>query len=98
MFSEIKSFLRDIDLIGSLGGADQNSIFVLLAMTNLDGAVIARQRLRKKLDEMEITLKDQQVKIEPVISVSTPRKGTHFDLRLYLGMARKDHLKEKQGL
>ena len=97
MFSEIKSFLRDIDLIGSLGGPDQNSIFVLLAMTDLDGAVIARQRLRKKLDEMEITLKDQQVKIEPVISVSTPIKGTHFDLRLYLEMARKDHLKEKQG-
>ncbi|NLG15960.1 MAG: hypothetical protein GX556_01360 [Fibrobacter sp.] len=94
LFSAAKELLRDIDLIGFTHEPDFGVIFVLLAMTGREGALIVKERLRKRIGELKVVIENQEFSIEPVVSVTTPVENTNVDLKTYLELAVKTHREE----
>lgn len=94
LFLAVKELLRDIDLIGFIQEPETGVIFVLLAMTDSTGAGVARERLRQKINTLQLTINDQICSIEPAISITTPTDEKPIDLKTFLETAKKNHVEE----
>ncbi len=94
LFSAVKELLRDIDLIGFTHEPDFGVIFVLLAMTGREGALIVKERLKKRIGELKVVIENQEFSIEPAISVTTPAENMNVELKTYLELAVKAHREE----
>lgn len=94
LFTIIKKLLRDIDLIGTLGGKDEFSVFAILTLTAEDGAKVVRNRIINHINSIQITLQNQKIKIIPVISTTSPVNDRNINLNTFLDLARKNHNNE----
>ena len=63
-------------------------------MTDSTGAGVARERLRQKINNLQLTIDDQVCSIEPAISITIPSDEKPFDLKVFLETAKKNHLEE----
>lgn len=91
----MKKLLRDIDLIGSLGKVDENSIFIILPMTNEYGADVVKGRLAKKFSQTDFELDGQVVKLEVTQSVSPFSSDKTPDYKSYIEFVNKMHKLEE---
>jgi hypothetical protein len=91
IYSIVKSTLRDIDLVGTLGGDDDHMILALLSMTPADGAGVVQKRLIKKLSDRHFKRSSGTVNILPHISLSSPEQNAAKDLKSYIELAKNNH-------
>jgi len=90
----IRSLLRDLDLIGSLGKVESNSLFVILPMTNEAGARIVKKRFEEALSKGIFTFEEKPLQVRITISV-TPFDGTRAqDFKSYIALIKSDHTRE----
>jgi hypothetical protein len=94
LFSLVKDLLRDIDLIGSVDSSEEHSIFTLLTMTGEDGAIVVQRRIIQKISTTQFKYKDSSVKIEPLVSITSPVKEITKDLSLFLEVVKSNHQRE----
>lgn len=94
LFVIVKQMLRDIDLIGSLGGEDEHAVFVLLTMTAIEGARVVQERVIEKIRSKEFKYGNTSLRIDPVVSVTVPDKNVTRDSKSYLEIARKNHKRD----
>ncbi|MFP4240416.1 MAG: hypothetical protein ACLFQB_00460 [Chitinispirillaceae bacterium] len=95
VFSCTKALLRDIDLIGAIDIFKNPAIFAILSMTDEKGALIVKDRIKKKIEDSSFILNNKEAKIKARVSVTVPDDKIK-DLRSYLEKTRKDHGSEKQ--
>lgn len=96
IISIIKKLLRDIDLIGFLDDLGREFIFILLAMTNTDGAQAVKKRIYKAISSTKFNATGGKHSIELVISITSPQPNIK-NYRSYIEMIRKNHGKELQN-
>ncbi|MDO5576010.1 MAG: hypothetical protein Q4F84_02925, partial [Fibrobacter sp.] len=92
-----KKLLRDIDLIGFLDELGRESIFILLAMTNTDGAQVVKRRIYKAMSLSKIKTPKGKLSVELVISITSPQPNIK-NYRSYIEMVRKNHEKEQHSI
>lgn len=91
----MKKLLRDIDLIGSLGKVDENSIFIILPMTNEYGADTVKKRLEKKISQEEFNLDGEKITLEVAQSISPYDGNKTPDYKSYIEFVNKMHKLEE---
>jgi len=91
IYSIIKSEVRDIDLVGNVGGTFEKAVFIIMTMTDENGAQAALQRLQHKINEFSIPLKTDTATIITAASVTVPKPETDYDLRAFLEHCHNRH-------
>ncbi len=71
----LKGFLRDLDLVGSLGKLEEQNIVIILPMTDEKGAYAVKGRLDKKFLQTDFVINEEKVELNIIVSV------TPFDTR-----------------
>lgn len=66
VFRELPPFVRDVDLLGSLGSKSRNIPLVLLTMTRDEGAQTVLERILDGLDSQRFECDGQQVRIRTI--------------------------------
>lgn len=92
----LKGFLRDLDLIGSLGKLDKNSLFIILPMTEEHGASVVKEKLDTILSQSKFLFKDESVKLNIVISVIPFNKEETQDCKSCIELIKKHHKIEEE--
>ena len=96
IFIITKKLLRDIDLIGSLDDLGKESIFILLSMTDPDGARVVKRRIYDKVTARKFSIGKEKISIDLTISITSPQNGIKT-YHSYLDLVRKNH-KESQKI
>ncbi|MBD3320607.1 MAG: hypothetical protein GF350_05870 [Chitinivibrionales bacterium] len=91
IFSAVKSLLRDLDLVGSIGTTSKEIPLIVLPMTDEPGAKTVRRRITRKLQENTITVGGQTVGIRVVISINSSQDVTGPDVMEYLQKVKIRH-------
>ncbi len=91
LFTIVKKLLRDIDLIGTLGGKDESSVFAILTLTAEDGAKVVRNRIINHINSIKFTLQCKKINLITIISITSPVNDATINLNTFLDLARKNH-------
>lgn len=91
VYSIIQSEVRDIDLVGNVGGTFDNAVFIIMTMTDEKGALAALQRIQKKLGGFTVPLKDTAAAVITASSVAVPKPDVKYDLKTYLEQCLQRH-------
>ncbi len=91
LFSIAKHLLRDIDLVGSLAGPFEKTVFALLTMTDEAGAKIPQERILGKVETLKIQIKNSEMRVIVATSVTAPVPDTKYDMKSYLELAHSNH-------
>lgn len=67
----LKGFLRDLDLIGTLGSLEDDSILIILPMTDENGAATVKQRLEKRFQQTDFGGAGRRMMLNILISITT---------------------------
>lgn len=92
LFALTKHMLRDIDLVGALEPLDDTAVFMLLTMTDCDGACVAEQRIVQKAATLQLTFEDVACSLLVATSITTPQEGTKNTLQSYMQTVHANHL------
>lgn len=95
IFLIVKKLLRDIDLIGSIDDLGKEYIFILLSMTDLEGAMVVKNRICDKIKNGKFRVNKEKVSVDLAISITTPQNGIK-NYRSYLELVRKNHEESKK--
>lgn len=84
----LKSLLRDLDLVGTLGRIEEsNNIFILLPMTDEKGAQVVKKRIQTKINNTFFTADTEPATVVLAISIVPFNKEKTPDLKSY-----RDHI------
>jgi hypothetical protein len=89
--SLIKHEIRDIDVIGNLGGAMERALFIIMTMTNEFGAKAALARINGKIALFQLPLKNDTATVITAASVTVPAADVKYDLKSYVELCRVNH-------
>ncbi len=93
LFSVAKFILRDIDLVGTLGAPHEKTVFSLLAMTELKGATIAKERIMKKIASLQLKTAEGKTTLITAASLHVPSEEEKPDIKNFLADAFSNHEK-----
>lgn len=96
VFSILRSTLRDLDIVGSMGALARNVPFVILSMTDMKGATIVRDRLSGCFQQTPFTLDKVPVQVHLAISVTTYDGAEYADLKAFLTDVKRIHAIEEK--
>ncbi len=98
VFSILTGTLRDLDIIGSMGAIARNVPFVILSMTDRQGAGIVKHRLTTQLQNAAFGTTDKPKDVQLALSVTTFDKDESHDLKGFLALVKKRHAMEEQRI
>lgn len=91
LYSVAKHILRDIDLVGGLAGHEESAVFSILAMTEIEGAEIARERILEKIGSLKLKVKDGEAALLTASSVTAPLSDKQQDVSSYVKSCLANH-------
>jgi hypothetical protein len=95
IFAKVKKTLRETDLVGTLGKPFTNVAFVIMSITDEAAAHFTAQRVKSALDSTQFVIGNDSVVIMPAISVTFYEKDAALNLKMYLDLAAKNHIKKR---
>ncbi|MBD3345314.1 MAG: hypothetical protein GF401_09660 [Chitinivibrionales bacterium] len=91
IFASIRSLLRDLDLVGSIGTRSKEIPLIILPMTDESGAKIVRRRIATQLQKNSIPIDDKKAGIQTVISITSSQNVTGPDVMEYMKTVKERH-------
>ena len=81
---ELKSQLRDLDIVGVIGDAEIDPIFVIMPMTDFEGTKIVLDRLRETLPKLEVQIEDKKVTVRFTVTALQYSKVVNPDSKSFI--------------
>ena len=91
LFSVAKHILRDIDLVGTLDPPHERIVLSLLTMTEQKGALIAQERILRKIESHILKITEGEAEIITAASVFFPESGKKTDITVFITEAIQNH-------
>ncbi len=95
LFSSIQKWLRELDLIGTLGALANHIPFIILPMTDEAGANSVKRRLQQQFSRFPLLIQGQPLFLALAISLTPFDKSKSLDLRSYLTHVQSKHRQEE---
>lgn len=92
LFALAKHMLRDIDLVGALEPPDDIAVFMLLTMTDRDGARVAEQRIVQKAATLQLVVENVACSLLVATSITAPQEGAKNTLQSYMQEVHANHV------
>ena len=96
IYTALTKLLRDLDIIGSIGALARNVPFVILSMTDPEGATVVRKRLEDRLGSMRYPLKGAQTEMRLAISTASFSRESATDLKTFLETIKTTHRRAEE--
>jgi len=96
IYTALTKLLRDLDIIGSMGALARNVPFVILSMTDPEGATVVRKRLEDRLGSMRYPLKGAQTEMRLAISTASFSRESATDLKTFLETIKTTHRRAEE--
>lgn len=87
----IRTTLRDLDLVGSLGKVMENTTIVILPMTGEQGAKIVCKRLTEKISSIAFNFEESESLLEPILSITSPTDENTESLKSFIEFLKNTH-------
>jgi len=91
IYNTVSKQLRDLDILGSIGTLEDAFPFIMLPMTNLEGADVVGTRVDKKMRKIAIKTGSQAWKIDFRLSWTSFDKLKADNIKGYLDLVKKNH-------
>lgn len=91
LYTITKKEIRDIDVIGNIGGVFERALFIIMTMTDENGAYSVKDRIQEKISTYHYQKEEREVTILAASSIIIPEPDVKYDIKTFLEYTLQRH-------